>query len=101
MPTVYGCETPTARKEHKCCECRGTIRVGEKYHRHHGIWAGDAETFKVCLDCEELRAECDKNEIYDYEKVYFGGVEEFVYESRDEQLLLRFLEIKKKRGVLT
>jgi hypothetical protein len=41
IPSCYGHEERTARKAHKCCECHGTIQVGEKYHFHHNDdWRG-------------------------------------------------------------
>lgn len=98
MPTVYRCDCPTARKEHKCCECRGVISTGEKYHYHHGIWDGRGDSFKVCADCEALRSECDKDE-HDLEfQTGLGMLLESVFESRDPVLIKRFMETKRKRG---
>lgn len=45
---------PTARKQHKCCECGKTIAPGEKYLRETGKW-DDIKTFKTCTDCESIR----------------------------------------------
>ena len=61
----YDCEspefitvtTPTARKEHRCCECRGPIKPGEKYENAAGKWDGEFQTFKTCLTCETIRDE--------------------------------------------
>lgn len=44
-----------ARKEHKCCECRETIKVGDTYHFTSGIWEGRGDSFKTCAKCEALR----------------------------------------------
>ncbi|NDI85097.1 hypothetical protein [Undibacterium crateris] len=55
IPSAYREVIRTARKEHKCCECRGVIQRGEKYHFHSGIWDGETHSFKVCADCTELR----------------------------------------------
>lgn len=98
LPEAYGCETPTARKNHTCCECRGLIHSGEQYHRHHGIWDGEAETFKVCLECDALRDECDKNIDFPDEKTAFGCLWESVMEIDDPVLICKFLETKLKRG---
>ncbi len=98
LPSVYGCDRPTARKDHKCCECRGTILAGEKYHKHHGIWDGSASTFKVCEDCESLRAEVDKDERDPEWLTAFGNLYESVFESREISLIKRYLDIKRKRG---
>lgn len=49
MPSVYRCDLRKARSQHTCCECRGTIRKGETYNYHHGIWSGEAQAYKVCF----------------------------------------------------
>lgn len=46
---------PKAKKRHKCCECRGWIEPGETYWRVRGIWNGEAKTFLMCGDCEDLK----------------------------------------------
>ena len=54
-------EKPTAKKEHECCECGGTIKIGEKYSYFVGLWGdgyyyGYAKQFgayKTCLECEK------------------------------------------------
>jgi len=51
-------KTPTAKKEHKCCECKGTIKPGEKYSYFFGVWdeygSGKyAIADKTCLECEK------------------------------------------------
>lgn len=54
QPSAVWESRPKARKDHKCCECRGVIRAGESYWRVRGIWEGDAETLSMCGDCEDL-----------------------------------------------
>ncbi len=51
---------PIARKEHKCCECGRTIKIGEKYSYFVGLWGdyysyddNQFDVFKTCLECEE------------------------------------------------
>lgn len=44
-----------ARKEHWCCECRETIKVGDRYEYVSGIWDGRADSYKTCLLCKEIR----------------------------------------------
>lgn len=51
---VYVATTPKAKKPHRCCECRGTIRVGETYERVFMVYCGDASTSKTCMDCVAL-----------------------------------------------
>jgi hypothetical protein len=94
-PEVYRCDTRKARKSHECSECRGTIQPGENYNYHHGIWDGPA-SFKVCLDCEDLRRECDVDAVHGDEKLCWIG--ETICESGDEDLFRKFMAIKTKRG---
>ncbi|MBU0792041.1 MAG: hypothetical protein KKC55_16455 [Gammaproteobacteria bacterium] len=47
--------TPTARKQHKCCECYGVIHPGQKYSLVAGCWDGDMDTFKTCMPCVDAR----------------------------------------------
>jgi hypothetical protein len=51
-------ENPTARKEHKCCECGRIIKIGEKYLHFVGLWEEDYPgniflAFKTCLECKK------------------------------------------------
>lgn len=48
---------PTARKEHRCCECKGAIAKGQKYLKVNYVFDGSAGTFKVCKSCEDVREE--------------------------------------------
>lgn len=95
LPSIFSREHPTARKPHKCCECHGVIRQGETYHRFWGIW-DDPATFKVCDDCEALRAEIDKGSDPD-EVTPYGYLCESVFEYRDGPIA-RYIAIRRKRG---
>ena len=97
MPTVYECDRPKARKEHTCCECRGKISIGETYHKHHGIWDGEADTYKVCDDCEIVRDIVDKDQHPD-DKSAFGHLYESVMESHQLAIIKQWLDIRRKRG---
>ena len=44
-----------ARQQHICCECRKKIAAGETYEYISGIWDGQAEDFKTCEKCADLR----------------------------------------------
>jgi hypothetical protein len=46
-----------ARKEHRCCECRRTIRRGEMYEHVAGKTSGYDRpwTSKTCAECREIR----------------------------------------------
>ena len=89
-------EIRKARKAHKCCECRGEIKPGELYEYFSGIW-DYPETFKTCLECAELRADADKGQPWD-EKTPFTCLGETVFESREPDLMRRYIETKDKRG---
>lgn len=97
MPSAYVCDKPKARKEHRCCECRGFIRVGENYVKHHGIWDGSPAAYKVCEDCESLRAEVDKDIFHREDATAFGELYETVFESRELNWINRFMATKRKR----
>ncbi len=43
-----------ARKEHKCCACHETIRVGDKYEYFFLVYEGDPDYFKRCLRCKAI-----------------------------------------------
>ena len=97
MPSCYGRDHRKARKAHKCCECHGMIQPGEIYHYHHGVWDGEARGFKVCIDCDALRAACDRDARY-YERTPFEGLHDSVEESGDVELCARFMGIMLRRG---
>lgn len=97
MPSCYVREERKARMSHKCCECDGTIKPGEKYHYHHGIWDGKASSFKVCMDCAALRAECDRECRHD-DCTPFEGLHDTVEGIGEPELFARFVEIKRRRG---
>ena len=71
--------TPTARKQHKCCECCGPIQPGQQYQLITGCWDGDMASFKTCPDCLAARTWAtaqpewggDGEHLY-----YFGQLEE-------------------------
>lgn len=88
---------PVARKRHKCCECGGLILEGERYVMVSGIWEGEPERFKTCLDCDALRSEADKNNCEPEENTAFGCLAETLNEMGDEELSARFAAIKATR----
>jgi|LakMenEpi03Aug12_release.lakeMendotaPanAssembly.Ray.scaffolds.fasta_scaffold222596_2 hypothetical protein len=97
MPKCFSRVQRKARKRHKCCECWGWIEPGETYQYVSGIWDGPA-SFKVCADCNDLRAEVDKNERDRYECTPFEGLSESVCDSPDPLNKARFVAIMIKRG---
>lgn len=56
-PSLHREALPTARKPHRCGECRRKIQRGERYERVSGVWEGGWSTFKTCLDCRSVRDE--------------------------------------------
>lgn len=98
MPSVYQCDRPKARKEHRCCECRGVIQVGEIYNKHHGIWGGEAADYKVCNECEELRALVDAGVAHSEDKTPFQQLYETVFDSRNLQWIRAYLSNARARG---
>jgi hypothetical protein len=100
LPQAYGCELRKARKPHKCCECRGLISAGENYHYHHGVWDGNADSFKVCADCEALRVDADQGVIYAEDRTGFGCLCETIGElgGNGVALVRRYVENARKRG---
>ena len=56
-PDFTSTKMVTAKKDHKCIECKGVIKKGEQYEKTVGKWDGNFDTFKTCLDCLSLRRE--------------------------------------------
>ena len=93
-PAACVVTTPTARKPHRCCECRGTIRAGEKYELTKGVWDHQGQTFKTCADCAALRKVVHRGYGEDW---YYGGLAENIASIGDAELCARFDAIKAKR----
>ena len=97
MPSVYKCDTRKARKKHKCYECGGAIQKGEQYHNHHGVWDGSGATYKVCIECDALRDQVDKNAHYD-ELTPFGNLYDSVFSCDNPRLMISYVYTAWKRG---
>lgn len=55
-PSVYNPQkVKAARKVHRCSECDRGIQLGEPYESTWGIWDGQAETYRTCQHCLNLR----------------------------------------------
>lgn len=54
-PAVFNASQRRAIKEHACCECRETIKRGDRYEHTSGCWDGRWSTYKTCLSCVEIR----------------------------------------------
>lgn len=55
MPQAFRQITRKAKKEHKCCECSGTIAKGMTYIYCSGIWNGSPDSYKTCERCYRVR----------------------------------------------
>lgn len=53
--TVLSDTKPVARKAHTCGECYRDIKPGEQYERMTGIYDGQLDTYKTCLQCVSVR----------------------------------------------
>lgn len=97
IPKAYTRETPKARKDHTCCECRGVIKKGETYHRHSGIW-DEPQTFKVCNGCEAIRTMLDEGLTDHEEATAFGLLRDGVFDGCDDYLMREFIKVCERRG---
>jgi len=98
IPKVYNVKIVKARKEHKCCECNGIINMGESYNVHSGLWDGKWDKYKVCLDCDEIRKEIDKDCYYG-EGTPFEELLEYVAECENgSEIIKKFVAVCDKRG---
>ncbi|TKI06225.1 hypothetical protein [Martelella alba] len=74
-PSCFKEITRTARKQHKCCECRHPIMPGDKYVYYSGVWDGEPADFKRCLICDEVAKKF--SEIHDCAVCFRGLRAEF------------------------
>ena len=70
---------PTARKPHRCDECRRTIEPGEKYERTAAVWEGDFFTNVACAHCAVARRAVAEVDSWYWESFY-GGLREWLSE---------------------
>lgn len=100
-PQAYDHITRKARKDHRCCECRGLITKGETYEYHSGVWDGRPDSFKICSDCNVLRFQENmriSREGWGREdEIYLGGLGEYIVESENLETLKILREIQIKR----
>jgi len=59
-PEFYNETHPIAHKEHVCCECRGTIRVGEKYAKCVGKFDGAVYSESQHFACRDFAAKLNR-----------------------------------------
>lgn len=99
IATVYNeTEVKRARKEHKCCECDGSIKAGTPYVSIFGVWSGEARTYKQCPECNALMHDiagetCDTENMSGLTMLY-----EDVFESDNAEWMERYVVNTKLRG---
>jgi hypothetical protein len=55
LVTLERHSTVTARKAHRCGECRAEIKIGESYEISKQLFEGEWTSFRSCLICVEIR----------------------------------------------
>jgi len=53
--TLLSSSRPTARKDHKCYECRKTISKGTSYLKEVIVFDRELTSYKLCPVCESIR----------------------------------------------
>jgi hypothetical protein len=80
-PSVYRQQARRARKPHKCCDCGAEIKPGDEYLSIFGVWEGEAESFCMCLLCEDMRTQCE------FACVPLGRMVNDIYSRPDDQTM--------------
>lgn len=96
MPECFRRSTPKARKPHRCCECRGTIAVGEVYEVASGVWPDGPARFKTCADCARIREVVQK--MVNPEDVAICGLMEELTEGDHGEFLREWVACAQRRG---
>lgn len=95
-PDFYVARIHTARKPHRCEECRREIKPGEQYEYVSASWGHIARTYKTCEHCRDLRIWTQNNvpclcwSHGNSNEDCYGAVEEAVMRGGDEVRGLRF-----------
>lgn len=53
-PSAYREVHRTARKPHRCEDCRATIAPGDRYLYISGVWDGRGDSFRRCAECSAI-----------------------------------------------
>lgn len=81
-PSCFTEKIRTARKEHRCTECRETITIGAKYECVSGVWDGRPDRYKTCLSCVEIRNHFSCNSGWVYGELWSQLEESFFPDMR-------------------
>ncbi len=73
-PEFYDETYPVARKERRCCECHGVIKIGERYVRCVGKWDGEISRYDQHKACRDFAAEVNSKYGYGECFIAFGEV---------------------------
>lgn len=89
--TILKESKPTARKEHKCEFCGGTIAIGEKYDRQTSVYDGGVYDWITHCDCSKLAHELDMYDGCDDNGLdsdgFIESLKQYVYDNHyDEEL---------------
>ena len=99
-PECFSAKNRKARKEHTCCECGETIPKDALYRYESGIWEGEPQDYKTCLDCISVRDtffcgfvfrsvwEDMRDMVYDYEGVSSEKINSLTPKAREKVIAL-------------
>ena len=99
-PGCFSAKNRKARKEHTCCECGETIPKGALYRYESGIWEGEPQDYKTCLDCISVRDaffcgsvfgsvwEDMRDMVYDYKEVSSEKINSLTPKAREKVIAL-------------
>lgn len=93
---AYRQVTRRARKPHKCCECGGIIKPGERYEHASGVWEWGPDSYKTCADCVYLWGESTQQCGEGY-RVHFGLEEHLYYHDDAPRLMAAFKATRRAR----
>lgn len=96
----------TARITHRCCECSGLIRPGERYEDVRALWEDSSgwERYRTCAPCVEARAymtrvtSCDCWTFHGLWEELSNSLDLLCYQPGERFGLLRRLVLMERRG---
>jgi hypothetical protein len=97
-PQAYCEKWRISRKPHKCCECGGIIFYKERYHYCSGVWDGQGQSYKTCVDCNEFRNLINSTNSYE-DGAALGELREYIMSDYFLPDITKFVSIWDKRGV--
>lgn len=101
---VYSVRLPRARKEYRCEECKGKIRVSEQYERVFAVWDNWPSTIRTCERCRDLRVWVKNNvpclcwSHGNADQDMADAIDEAVSRAHEETVGLRFGFLRRKEA---